>query len=599
MPRVPAGYLPSSVYLRSSYRSKQFPTLLSNSQGQSHQLPLLKATADTHEISPATSSSSRSATLPSSPFRNRYESHLTQCDSPVGLYNCPQQRTSQAFSSLDDIDAMISSSHGGSSDSHRLQQQHQKQQLLLQQRPLPPKPRGAQHHPPPFQRLEAAAVANAYPSLERSTVRRNQHQQQAKPPAPLPQYNAAMANRELPALPSSASMEDLESLEAAGLRGRSKMSYREVVVLNGKEATSTSPLGLGQHNLQSADEYPSHSGSSGSQPPSASGLPPRSHNIVGLRPLDAGGPYPPGAALTGATLLPGQTYPEPKPHLPSVASLQDVLFHHHQRAALGGGSSSQKSGKIETTFGLNDSVLTSEASVTVEAERPPPLFPKQYHQVVEQRRRSETNLTVPSSSSSPVPVPPRSLVSESPVVNRRVKPVMATPPAPPLPPTPSTSVAVSSSQQHHLNESFENVPPNKDSPSSSPSKVGSIAVTTSNGLPTTAKFVPYRESSKPFEMSDFYKYSTKYRKSVSREALTTAANTAMEANGGSNTDSPRSSTASGSGSGETAQTTEFSMASKKDLGDDFSSEMLAWYNSTQEKTSASSTKKDQKPATLV
>ena len=28
-------------------------------------------------------------------------------DSPVGLYNIPQQRTSQAFSSMDDLDAMV------------------------------------------------------------------------------------------------------------------------------------------------------------------------------------------------------------------------------------------------------------------------------------------------------------------------------------------------------------------------------------------------------------------------------------------------------------------------------------------------------------
>ena len=36
-----------------------------------------------------------------------------QIDSPVGLYNCPQQRTSQAFSSMDDLDAMAAASSTG------------------------------------------------------------------------------------------------------------------------------------------------------------------------------------------------------------------------------------------------------------------------------------------------------------------------------------------------------------------------------------------------------------------------------------------------------------------------------------------------------
>ncbi len=39
--------------------------------------------------------------------RNKYEVPNLQMDSPVGLYNIPQQRTSQAFSSMDDLDAMV------------------------------------------------------------------------------------------------------------------------------------------------------------------------------------------------------------------------------------------------------------------------------------------------------------------------------------------------------------------------------------------------------------------------------------------------------------------------------------------------------------
>ena len=45
-------------------------------------------------------------------FRNKYEVPNIQVDSPVGLYNCPQQRTSQAFSSMDDLDAMAAGSSG-------------------------------------------------------------------------------------------------------------------------------------------------------------------------------------------------------------------------------------------------------------------------------------------------------------------------------------------------------------------------------------------------------------------------------------------------------------------------------------------------------
>ena len=40
-------------------------------------------------------------------FRNKYEVPNLQMDSPVGLYNIPQQRTSQAFSSMDDLDALV------------------------------------------------------------------------------------------------------------------------------------------------------------------------------------------------------------------------------------------------------------------------------------------------------------------------------------------------------------------------------------------------------------------------------------------------------------------------------------------------------------
>ncbi len=498
------------------------------------------------------------------------------------------------------------------------------------------------HLPFPRVGLEAAAAANAYPSLERSTKKR---------PLP-PTYNSAMANRELPALPNSTSsrakatlesarsMEDLESLEAAGIHGRSKMHYREVGGFNGApnaaptfadamlQASSTA--NSLSHRLRSADEYPAHHSPGSALPPSMSG-----HNILGIRPLEAGGPYPTSLRASNSTLLPGQTYPESsaKP-LPAIASLQDMLFHHHQKqsavsvnststssivsaaSSIGipfGGSGAKKR-TVETTFGLNDTVKTSERDST-----PPPLFPKQYHQVVEQRRRSSLSnssghpLSPPSASSATsssatgVPVPPRSIVSESPAVNRRVKPAMSTPPAPPLPPTPSSSVAAAKG------EVKARVPsPTSSAGPPTPSKASVVTVNSSLNSPAASsesgatvpsteivpgKFVAYRESSKPFEMSDFYKYSTKYRKT----SVSSLGEKDANAGGSGSGSSPRSSTASGNGSTTgpltlatmsespqrppkpSSRSNNNAEAGGGDLGEDFSNEMLAWYDSTQEK----------------
>merc|ERR1712226_836062 len=52
------------------------------------------------------------------------------------------------------------------------------------------------------------------------------------------------------------------------------------------------------------------------------------------------------------------------------------------------------------------------------------------------------------------------------------------------------------------------------------------------------KYVPYKETTKPFEMSDFYKYSTKFRK-TSASSLPRS-----DSSGGADESSPRSSTAS-------------------------------------------------------
>jgi hypothetical protein len=222
-----SGYIPSSVYLRSSYRTKQFPTL-SSSPGIDANLGL--------PLSPPMMAASKTA----SPYRSKYEVPNLQLDSPVGLYNCPQQRTSQAFSSMDDLDALTAANSAasivkrplpqyqspGASRSKTTSTQVNHRFVLGQAREV-------------MARVEAAtaAVLNNDHTLTGMTSKRS------------------LAQRELPALPlnpvskakmEARSMEDLDSLEAAGLHGRSKLHFREVK----SEAVS--------HNLHNTEEYPPH-----------------------------------------------------------------------------------------------------------------------------------------------------------------------------------------------------------------------------------------------------------------------------------------------------------------------------------------------------
>ena len=130
--------------------------------------------------------------------------------------------------------------------------------------------------------------------------------------------------------------------------------------------------------------------------------------------------------------------------------------------------------------------------------------------------------------------------------------------------------------------------------------------------------MPYRETTKPFEMSDFYKYSTKYRKAQSESST-------------SSNESPRNSTAAhppelparpphpqspAKGSlppppppppapiKKLPHPPDSGHSDTDSVGDAFSTEMLAWYN-TQQKTksngssSASASANNNKPATLV
>ena len=69
------------------------------------------------------------------------------------------------------------------------------------------------------QAASQSAVANiAYPSLERSSSRARRR--------------VALGGMAGSSVANSVSMEDLESLEASGVHGKSKMSYREVMHAN-------------------------------------------------------------------------------------------------------------------------------------------------------------------------------------------------------------------------------------------------------------------------------------------------------------------------------------------------------------------------------
>merc|ERR1712130_410334 len=166
-PRQDSGYIPSSVYLRSSYRAKQYPTLSTGNKTHNHRHSQFESHSSAH-----------ASTLPS-PYRNKFELNAG-CDSPVGLYNCPQQRTSQAFSSLDDLDGLAGLTG-------------------------PPTRREPGH--------------THYPSLERSARKKS------RPGVPNTSMVHTLGTQSSSAIvrPDSRSLEQLEVLENAGARGAARI----------------------------------------------------------------------------------------------------------------------------------------------------------------------------------------------------------------------------------------------------------------------------------------------------------------------------------------------------------------------------------------
>ena len=506
--RQDSGFIPSSVYLRSSYRAKQYPTLSTGSKVHTHRVSQYEPSH----------SAVHSSTLPS-PYKNKFELNAG-CDSPVGLYNCPQQRTSQAFSSLDDLDGLAAMA-------------------------APPTRREPGH--------------THYPSLERSARKKTRA-------GPLGSQSQASLGRG-----------DGRSLEQ--MAGARQPVARPGDIAAREQALDDLVYRTHQTTLRNTDEYP--------RPLPRPGFGDEVDGSVGGYPL----PLP----ARRTTLLPGQTYPEPSlPPGQAPDSLLPVFpSHRHPASSLPrhGQTMTVHARKVETTFGLNDSVHTATISEGVrgspkpswsqEGDEPkPPLFPKQYY--LKQRNLTETT-------------------SDSPAVPRKLKPATSL-----LSPAGPSSLAPSDPGSEHA------LGPD------------------SHHSPHTGAFLPYRETSKPFEMSDFYKYSTKFRK-TSVSSLTADSDSPHlpgSQSPRSGSASQRSSTSresclsvppelpakppllSPAGSGTVTAIPALArikpssrQGSKESLADAFSTEMLAWYEQKQTLKPPSSQTNggppSSKPATLV
>ena len=537
------GYIPSSVYLRSSYRAKQYPPLSTGGR-HTHRVSHYEA-GHTH------SHAHSSSTLPS-PYRNKFELNAG-CDSPVGLYNCPQQRTSQAFSSLDDLDGLAGLTS-------------------------PPVRRDSGH--------------SHYPSLERS-ARKKTRGPGLTNTAPAHVLMTALTSSAAAARADSRPVDQLEVLENAAARGANRhksaaggasmRGYSDIAAAR-EQALDDLVYRTQTTTLRNTEEYP--------RPAPRPG--PGYDEVDGCYPA-----LPLPARRT--TLLPGQTYPDmshgaahhadtllssPPGHGPGPHGEHGNMFsphkHPHSSPHLRHGHTmTVHARKVETTFGLNDSVHTATVSDAmtssplippkkVDSNEPkPPLFPKQYY--LNQRTPGGHNSF--SSDTN----------TESPAVPRKLKPHsgLVSPPSS-LPGT-----------QTSADPSFDSAPVSSDS------GLGSGHLANS-----AAAFLPYRETSKPFEMSDFYKYSTKFRKTSASSLksdsdcqLPTFADSSDSPRSGSV--SQRSSTSresvppelpikpSPSGGGTVTAvpaiarlkpvTSSNNNGSKESLADSFSTEMLAWY----------------------
>jgi len=620
--RGPAtGYIPNSVYLRSSYRAKQYPTL-STRPNQSTSRPAGPVRAVWHP------SDHHHHTLPS-PYRNKFDAN-SGCDSPVGLYNCPQQRTSQAFSSLDDLDGLASMTG------------------------------------PPTARRDPAA-SHHYPSLERSAARKKQRPVQ---PAVAGDSRLAMAGdsgaAQVTLKPESRSMEDLEVLENAGARG--SVRPRQQQRPNGAHHLDQLAMTSSQLDQLAADQLVARSMTSSQLDQLAADQLVASQQLdqlaasqqalddlvyrtqqTTLRNTDEyptvrhasgyddvdGHAYPLPLPARRTTLLPGQTYPEPAAsavplpamhHSHTVAALREVFSPHRSNSRQ---THLVHARKVETTFGLNDSVHTHSVIDAASASTPHIVAPPSLVATTSNPPHLATppsHMSTPTSNDSDEPKPPlfpkqywqrqhgspwADTSLDSPAVPRKLKPPV---------PLPSPSMDPQASQD--VNTSVDTVVSPADHPTGH-----------------QGSFIPYRETTKPFEMSDYYKYSSKFRKASASSLKSTESSTDSpdSPRSGSGTASQRSSTSresvppdlparpvlavpavvrlqpregqgslqprEGQGSKESLHkdTPQGGLhGSKESLADAFSTEMLAWYEQKQNKPNPSQQNPQSgKPATLV
>lgn len=280
-PHRKSGYIgPNSIY-KSTYRNKQFPTFASHSNSPSTSVGIDASVG--LPLSPQalmSSSGSAGVTTSASPYRSKYEVPNLQLDSPVGLYNCPQQRTSQAFSSMDDLDALASKS------SQKVQLHQQQSASSTSSTSKPPYPTS------PIVRRNSANQVMMNHKYVLGQAREVMARVEAATAAVL--NDKAKESRSMP--------ENLEGphttssvTSTTDLHPHQSAKYREI----GKTIDNIS------HNLHNTEEYPPHQMTS-----------------RGCRDSEslASYPLPPSHRTTSTTLLPGQTYPE-QPAKP-ITSLQ-------------------------------------------------------------------------------------------------------------------------------------------------------------------------------------------------------------------------------------------------------------------------------------
>ena len=263
----------------------------------------------------------------------------------------------------------------------------------------------------------------------------------------------------------------------------------------------------GQSTLKNTEEYP----------PAGVG----SAAVVGFDDVDGSSSYPAlPLPARRTTLLPGQTYPEPLSsgsnillaHSHTVSVLREAFsppttpataarlgnssayqpvphhphhHHHHHHLHHHNHTFTVHARKVETTLGLQEGgrvqpVIGGESGGSPSLpqrqlhhhqegeEVKPPLFPKQYYYSVKQRLGEN---------------------ADSPAVPRKLKPTISL--------SPSTSASMSPGQAGSLRAPS---PQSLNNESNSSFETGSAD---QGGHPPG--FQPYRETTKPFEMADFYK----------------------------------------------------------------------------------------------